>query len=363
MRRGSSHAVTVTVVAVAGIVGLGGGLMAGRIWPRDGSPAVSRTPQSSSPVTPSSSTPSGAAPLYYADDVIYDGARQIPFRPQYGAIVSTVARTSAGWLVFELIGQDGGRLVLVGRDGRDVPIKTRGALYFALSPEGDAVAVPQPGGSDIRLFDPADGSVIETVTTTLASVGQVRFAFRDLIFNGYTTSGKEEIVRYDSALDVLPTLHLDVPAGSATLSDVSADGRYLVAEYLSQIHACIAVFDLQRPPQPLWSSCRLSPAGGSSISPDGTRVIVSPSPQRGGPATGPTILDLRTGRPSGTLQIGLRSPVAWVDSSRVLVVNPVDRAETAFTVSQCAVDDGTCQYLPGATRTDPAAEVAVGATF
>lgn len=363
MRTSSSRAVAVTVVAVAGIVGLGGGLVAARIGHQASSQAVSRTPQSSSPGPPHRSVPKGAAPLYYADEIIYDGTRRIPFRPQYGAIVSTVARTAAGWLVFELIGQAGGRLVLVGRDGRAVPIETPDALYFDLSPRGDAVAVPQPGGSKIQLIDSADGSVIETVTTSLAYVGQVRFAVKDLIFNGYTAGGKEEIVRYDSELDVLPTLHLDVPAGSAALVDVSADGRYLVAEYLSQVHACIAVFDLQGSPQPLWSSCAVSSASGSSISPDGTRVIVFPSSQNGEPATGPTIVDLKTGRPSGTLQPEPRSRVAWVDSGHVLVANPVDRGETAFTVSECALGDGSCTYLPGATVTNPASEVAVGPTF
>lgn len=254
-----SRAIATVLVAVAAIVGVGGGLVAARIGEHGGSPSDGATPQGPAPKS--------GAPLYWADDVIHDGSKAIPFRPQYASAILAVARTAAGWLVFESIGQDGGRLVLVGRDGSDVPIPMANALYFDVSPAG-AIAVPERAGGTIKVFDPADGSVIVSVTTPLTEVGNVRFAANDLIFHGL--QGKmSEVVRYDASVDAIPNLHLTVPSGDATMQDVSPDGRYLEAEYLSQTRACVAVFDLRAATRPLWRSCLFRASTGASISPDG----------------------------------------------------------------------------------------------
>lgn len=382
----SSHrsgTVAMSIVSVAALIGVGGGIVAAKFGdngtpegagrtggtglssPSSGPSGTAATSVSPGPPSPSSSgpLPESGGRLYFADGVIYDGTNQIAYQPQFQSDIASVTRTDSGWLVFERIGQDSSRLVLVDFDGSTSLIQAGDPHSFDVSPDGNAVAVPHDGGPKIDIINPSDGSLIASVTTLLSSVRQVRFAGNDLVFDGYGAGNTLRILRYDFSLDRLPPVRVDVPGGEATVEDVSADGRYLVAGYLSGDSSCVATFDLSGSAQPLWSSCDNSPAGGTSISPDGTSVILLPASQDGASASSLTVAELATGTPIGTVEAGLLLDATWVDPAHLLVQSATDDDYSAFTVAECTVDDGTCEELTGARAESPARDAAAGWTY
>lgn len=388
MTTSRSLVLATTVVSVAALVGVGGGYVASKFGsadrptaaepnstlsqPTSGAGSVHpSTPTGSAPSTTASATtatttsseaPLLAVPLYYADGAIHDGTAAIDYSPRFSADVSGVTRTNSGWLVSERIGQDGSRLVLVSTAGDATPVDSRDPHSFDVSAEGNAVAVPRLTRPVIDIIDPADGARVMSVTTPLASVRQVRFAGTSLVFDGYSRSGKLQILRTDFRSDQMAVVGLRVPVGEATLEDVSADGTLGVAGYLSGSRPCIAGFELQGDSTPLWTKCGVTPAGGTSISPDGTSVAVLTA---GGPSGSPPSIQTvstQSGAVTGVVAATLPVGATWADSSHLLVESATDNSYTAYTLSRCTLT-GDCAALPGADTGDPAADVAAGWTY
>lgn len=371
------------IVSVAALVGLGGGFLVAKVRHSVAAPtttgagAASTSPQlpqsaSETPTGPSISRtskppPTSAQPnlaadlLYFAEGVIHDGPQRVTYTPQFQASVAAVSRTASGWLVFERSGQDSSRLVLVDASGSTIPLDAADPHSFDVAPRGDAIVVPADTGQ-IDVIDPADGSVLGTVTTPLEEVRQVRFAGNDaVIFDGGGAAGRLRVLRYDFASDRVSPVHLAKSAGEVTLEDVSFDGTYALVGALSGNRSCAAAFDLRGSAPRLWSSCRYAPSAGTSISPDGTRVAVLSAGGSSASAAGFTVLDVRTGAPLASVPASSPVGATWIDATHLLVESAVNNDYATFTLQTCTVPDGACTDVAGAQA--PADDVAAGTTY
>jgi hypothetical protein len=337
--------------------------------PSDPSPASTSAPTTSQPGTTTSDTPprSTSTPptstgglLYFADGVIHDGSQQVAYHPQFQADVARVSRTGSGWIVFERFGQDGSRLVLAAHDGTTIPIDLASPHGYDVSPAGDAIAVPTGDSGHISLVNPADGSELGSVTTRLHWVRQVNFAGEDsLIVDG---GGRSDLLRYDFPNDRVSPLRLHVPGHDVTVEDVSAGGTYLLAGYASGNRSCAAAFNLDGSAQPLWTTCRFSPNGSTSISPDGRRVALVRGSNAGESAPDFTVFDLSEGSIVGSVTVGFPLGVAWVDSAHLLIESATDSSYSTYTLQNCAVASVSCSDVLGSGAA-PAADVAAGTTY
>lgn len=398
-------ALSTAIVVMAGVVGVGAGALVGVLGDGGGAAAKDATGRPNNSGTSASSTPSGPSqdggsnsssfaptnttsdtdstttsgttsaantggttspsapatgePLYYVDGVIHDGSTQVSYQPTFQSQVSALDRTEAGWVVLERSGQDSSQLMLVDVDGGVTPIELEDPHSFDVSPAGDAVAVPYGGEGAVEFVDPKDGSTISTLQTSVAAVIHVRFAGDELLFDGTGAGGAVSMWRYDISADRIASLDIKVPGKYASLEDASVDGRYAVAGYVTGNTSCVAVFQLDGSKSPLWKSCDNAPLGGSTLSPDGQRLVLTPSGKGGQSISGLTVAETATGAEIGTLPVDRSLEAAWADDSHVLVEAATSDAYTSFTLSLCTAT-GSCAGLPDANAAHPADDVAAG---
>ena len=180
-----SWLVTATVIVVAAMVGLGAGVTTALIGRDDSAAAdtpaddpsttnsTSPSPPSDSPPTTPPATPTTVEPdtpdaLYYADGKIHDGDRKVAYQPRFQSTVANLSRVVSGWVVMERFGQDGSRLVLVSDKGDTTEVDVKDPHWYAVSPEGTGLAVPDyDDPNQIDFVDTGEGTVISTITTAL----------------------------------------------------------------------------------------------------------------------------------------------------------------------------------------------------
>ena len=335
-----STALAITIVAVAGGVGLGGGVLAATVQ------------------GPASSAQRGTPAIYYADGVIHDGSSHVAFQPPPGRTVLAVVGTVAGWLVAERAGSGDGALELVQHDGSTKELANHGGLGYDVSPTGDAVAVADGASPVVRLVSPRSGAVLRQVTAPFTGLRGVRLGGDQIMADGYPRRGTPRIARTSAHADHWTTVRLALP-GAQTLEDVSSDGRRVLVGYLHGKTPCTAVAVVTTPTAPVWATCDVQPAAHASFSPDGSRLVMLGNTNGSEPPL--VILDSRTGQRDTSLP-GSRwlSGVSWVSNDELMIAAATSSQFEAFTVRACSVTTGTCRYLPGATPSAPATSAAVG---
>ncbi len=378
-----SWLVTATVIVVAAMVGLGAGVTTALIGRDDpaaaDAPIGSVTPtNSTSPSTPADSpatsppaTPTTVEPdtpdaLYYADGKIHDGDRKVPYQPRFQSTVANLSRVASGWVVMERFGQDGSRLVLVSDKGDTTEVDVKDPHWYAVSPEGTGLAVPDyDDPNQIDFVDTGEGSVISTITTELGSrVVDATFTGQDddlLILGDDVEAGESTLAVYHSASDDFETL-MNPPGGvGLRLVGGASEGTRVLIEYLLRGKPCVTVLDLTDDGRPLWKSCQYRPLGDAGVSPDGDSVALAAASAGLGTVTELTVVDAETGSKTGAVRIssGFRLiDATWADSSH-LVVQGANDAFTEETIDLCAIGTG-CTSARDASPDNPAEDVAPG---
>jgi len=378
-----SWMVTATVIVVAAFIGLGAGVTTALVSrddsaaadsPADPTTSTNADTPSSPPDTPPSTatsttptnTPAPVDALYYADGKIHDGDQKVAYQPRFQSTVANLSRVANGWVVRERYGQDGSRLVLVTEDGDTTAVDLKDPHWYAVSPEGTGLAVPDDDDPNVIDFvDTGDGSVISTLETSLGTrVVDATFTGQDddLLILGDDLELKEStLALYHSDSDGFETL--TNPPGGAGLRLVGGapDAKRVLIEYTLRGEPCVAVLDLTSDGEPLWKSCQYRPLGDSGVNPDGDAVALAASSAGLGTVTELTIVDAETGAETGAVRIssGFRLiDATWADSDH-LVVQGANDAFTEETIDICSIGSG-CTSAHDASPDHPAEDVAPG---
>jgi hypothetical protein len=382
-----SWIVTATVIVVAAMVGLGAGVTTALVGRDD--PAAADTPAdtasstgvssgtpsdspdttaatTSTPSTPTTTAPGTAAALYYADGTIHDGDQEIAYQPRFQSTVANLSRVLSGWVVKERFGQDGARLVLVAADGSATPVGVKDPHWYAVSPEGTGLAVPDyDDPNQIDFIDTGDGSVISSLTATSGSrvVNAVFTGVGDdlLILSDDVEGGESTLALYHADADGYDTLQS--PPGGATSRLIGADsqGTRVLLEYLLRNKPCVTVLDLTDDATPMWKSCQYRPLGGAGVSPNGDSVALATASAGIGTVTVLSVLDADSGGETGAVRIssGFRLiDATWADSTQ-LVVQGANDAFTEETIDICTIGS-ECISSRDASPDNPARDVAPG---
>jgi hypothetical protein len=256
--------------------------------------------------------------------------------------------------------------VLVADDGSTTPIDVKDPHWYAVSPEGTGLAVPDyDDPNQVDFIDTGDGSVISTLTASLGSrvVNAVFTGAGDdlLLLGDDVEAGNSTLALYHAETDGYDTLQ--GPPGGVTCRLIGADsqGTRVLLEYLLRGKPCVSVLDLTSDATPLWKSCQYRPLGGAGVSPNGHSVALASASAGIGTVTALSVLDADTGVETGAVRIssGFRLiDATWADSTQ-LVVQGANDAFTEETIDICTISTG-CISAPDASPDNPAEDVAPG---